>query len=74
MRAEADGCNSVKYNLTSDTISSIFRCYPAGNASIFVCLHSLCRIVFVVKKKHAQMVPDKVKDVCFVFYYYLVMV
>ena len=30
VRAEADGCNSVKYNLTSDTISSIFRCYPAG--------------------------------------------
>jgi len=57
VRAEADGCNSVKYNLTSDTISSIFRCYPAGNE------HSLCFMYLtlcVVKERHAQMVPDKV--------------
>ena len=62
MRAEADGCNSIKYNLTSDTISSIFRCYPAGKLSVSACSYSVTIVLyFIVKKKHAQMVPDKVQ-------------
>ena len=69
MRAEADGCNSVKYNLTSDTMSSIFRCYPAGKLlSLLAHIHSplYCAVYFTVKKKHAQMVPDKVQArVCY---------
>lgn len=30
IRPQADGCNGLRYNLTSDIIESIFRTYPAG--------------------------------------------
>ena len=32
VKPQADGCNGLKYNLTSDIIESIFKTYPAGNA------------------------------------------
>lgn len=30
IRPQTDGCNGLRYNLTSDIIESIFRTYPAG--------------------------------------------
>uniref|UniRef100_A0A1D5QB03 General transcription factor IIH subunit 1 n=2 Tax=Macaca TaxID=9539 RepID=A0A1D5QB03_MACMU len=30
VRPQTDGCNGLRYNLTSDIIESIFRTYPAG--------------------------------------------
>ncbi|XP_071283932.1 general transcription factor IIH subunit 1 isoform X5 [Agelaius tricolor] len=31
VRPQTDGCNGLRYNLTSDIIESIFRTYPAGS-------------------------------------------
>lgn len=30
IRPQTDGCNGLRYNLTTDIIESIFRTYPAG--------------------------------------------
>jgi hypothetical protein len=30
IKPETDGCNGLKYNLTTDIIESIFRTYPMG--------------------------------------------
>ena len=30
VQAVSDGCNAVKYNLTTDVIQAIFRTYPSG--------------------------------------------
>lgn len=30
IRPQTDGCNGLRYNLTSDIIESIFRTYPTG--------------------------------------------
>jgi hypothetical protein len=30
VKPQADGCNSVRYNLTPEIIQSIFKTYPAG--------------------------------------------
>ena len=35
VRPQTDGCNGLRYNLTSDIIESIFRTYPAGKENHF---------------------------------------
>lgn len=36
VRPQTDGCNGLRYNLTSDIIESIFRTYPAGKSSVYI--------------------------------------
>lgn len=46
VRPQTDGCNGLRYNLTSDIIESIFRTYPAGKSSVLHTKHIHLRLVF----------------------------
>lgn len=48
VRPQTDGCNGLRYNLTSDIIESIFRTYPAGKSSVLHTKHIHLRLVFIV--------------------------
>ena len=57
----ADGCNSVKLNITPDEIQAIFITYPSGTSISLLSSHCFsCSTL--VKAKHAQLVPDQVRD------------
>jgi len=65
VKPQADGCNGLRYNLTYDTIQSIFVTYPAGevlNGFSLLATDSKLICNFSVKKKYLEKVPDKLSE------------
>ena len=52
VQAVYDGCNAVKYNLSTDVIHAIFKTYPTGEGEVmYACL--MCMMIATCSKEEA---------------------
>ncbi len=58
IRPQTDGCNGLRYNLTSDIIESIFRTYPTGK----ICDYDLTQTSTIIIKNGS--VPNPLVVYC----------
>lgn len=68
VRPQTDGCNGLRYNLTSDIIESIFRTYPAGKNCALHYKYIHLRFVyyhFTPGRLHCKPEPVSIKDCIF---------